>query len=223
MRIWALCLVSAVVALAHNSAAYAGLETNGSFEVGHFVPDGNDTMSLQPGAVDMTGWIVFQAELAWIGPTNPFGVVASAGDYSLDLAGYHDSVPYGGVTQILATSAGNVYHLSFDVGANTRASNSNSAVTATAGGTTNTYSATATNGQTWVSVGFDFTATGPFTTINLSGSNLFNTNYVGLDNVEVTLIRSVPEPSGATLLVAGAVCCLAAIRRERGRGRKVRD
>jgi hypothetical protein len=213
MGIRALGLSLAFLGLALLAPARGDLITNGSFEDGGFVPDGNDTMSLAPGATSMTGWTVVQAELAWIGPTNPFGIVASDGSFSLDLAGYHDSVPYGGVSQAIATNAGYTYHLSFDLGASTLASNPTSKVTAIAGGTSNSYSLTASNGLLWQTFGFDFTATGSSTVISLLGDNP-NGNYVGLDNVHVTLV-GVPEPTGLALLGLGLGGAFAALRRRR--------
>ena len=63
------------------SAAQANLLTNGSFEAGAFVNQGNDTMSLPPGSTVITGWTVVTDTTAWIGPTNPFGLTASEGSY----------------------------------------------------------------------------------------------------------------------------------------------
>ena len=54
----------------------------------------------------MPGWTVTTANLAWIGPSNPFGLTASDGSYFLDLSGYHDNQPYAGVA---ATSISTVF------------------------------------------------------------------------------------------------------------------
>src|SRR5436305_13818021 len=64
----------------------ANLLINGSYENtgGTFVGDGNNTMSLPPGSGAIPGWTTFSNSVAWIGPTNPFGVVASNGSFSLD-------------------------------------------------------------------------------------------------------------------------------------------
>ena len=61
------------------TAAHADLLTNGSFEdVTNFVNQGNDTDLLALGSTAMPGWTVVGSEaLAWIGPTNPFGLTAA--------------------------------------------------------------------------------------------------------------------------------------------------
>ncbi len=56
--------------------AHASLLSNGSFEAGGFVPNGDATMSLSAGSGAMTGWTVIGDSLAWIGVGNPFGLTA---------------------------------------------------------------------------------------------------------------------------------------------------
>ena len=106
------------------AVSYANLLTDGSFEnTTNFSNTGNDTMILQPGnSTAMPGWTVVgteDAELAWIGPANPYGIplMASDGSYFLDLTGYNNGAPYQrGVKQTIATTAGATYQLSFDQG-----------------------------------------------------------------------------------------------------------
>ena len=111
------CLLAAAV-LGVGLPAYSNLLQNGSFESGNFVPDADDTMPLAVGATDMTGWTVQNASLAWIGPSNPFGLTASDGGYFLDLSGYHDNAPYAGVLQAqsISTTIGAQYRVSLDIG-----------------------------------------------------------------------------------------------------------
>ena len=101
MRGFLIVAASAAVIVASNPA-YAGpnLITNGSFEVATNFVDNNspqDTMTLLPGdSTSMPGWTVVggnTAQLAWIGPANPFGLKASDGDYFLDLTGYKAGAP----------------------------------------------------------------------------------------------------------------------------------
>jgi len=58
-------------ALAGETSAQANLLTNGSFESGAFVNQGNDTMSLVAGSTVITAWTVVTDTTAWIGATNP--------------------------------------------------------------------------------------------------------------------------------------------------------
>mgnify|MGYP003505489481 CR=1 FL=1 len=59
--------VSLVIAAA--TPAQANLLTNGSFELGAFVNQGNDTMSLGAGSTVITGWTVITDTTAWMPPT----------------------------------------------------------------------------------------------------------------------------------------------------------
>jgi Protein of unknown function (DUF642) len=116
------CFAGSVLlaAVLTSSAASAALVTNGSFESGAFSGDMNDTMSLSPPSTAMTGWTVTNGTLAWIGPTNTFGLAAQDGGYFLDLTGYHDNIPYGGVTQSIATNIGSRYALTFYLGSSSQ-------------------------------------------------------------------------------------------------------
>jgi hypothetical protein len=195
--------------------AYANLLTNGSFEdTTNFVPDANDTMSLPVGSTAMPGWTVVGGSLAWIGPTNPFGLSASNGSYFLDLTDYRDAPPFGGVTQTLSTVAGGLYRLTFDLGSSSRYGIPDS-ITASAGATSQTFVSTLTGTNNWQSETLDFLASGSATTIQLVG--FAGQQYIGLDNVSVDLLRApvgVPEPS--SLAVIGvALAGLGLIRRRR--------
>ena len=185
--------------------AQANLLTNGSFEdITNFVDQGNDTMTLTSGSTAMPGWTVVNDTLAWIGPSNPFGVSASNGNYFLDLTGYDDSAPYGGVTQTIPTSAGGLYRLTFDLGSATSADSSDS-INASAGSTSQLFTSTLTGINNWETETLDFVATAATTAITLTGMSK-SLNYIGLDNVSVVLLRApsaVPEPSTLALLGAG--------------------
>jgi hypothetical protein len=179
------------------NAAQANLITNGSFEdTINFVPDGNDTMSLPVSSTVMTGWTVVNGSLAWIGPTNPFGLTASNGSYFLDLTDYRDSSPYGGVTQLITTVPGGHYQLTFDLGSSSIYGIPDS-ILASAGSTSQTFFSTLPGTNNWQSETLDFFAIGTSTAITLTGDS--GQKYIGLDNVSVD---PVPEP--ATLLLLGA-------------------
>lgn len=185
--------------------AMAGL-VNGSFEdtQGTFVPNFQDTMSLPAGSTTIPGWTTYSAELAWIGPTNPFGITASNGAFSLDLTGYHDSSPYGGVQQSVATIVGDTYLLQFDLGAFGTGAAS---ISASAGGTSSAYSFTAPSGpQVWQQESLTFIATSSNTLISLLGTGASGGGtYIGLDNVTLVDVgpAAVPEPATMTLLGIG--------------------
>lgn len=193
-------------ALASSGAQAASLITNGSFEdTTNFVDQGNDTMTVGPGSTAITGWTVTAGSLAWIGPSNPFGVTASDGSYSLDLTGYRDAPPYAGVTQTISTVNGGHYVLTFDLGTQ---GNSPSAINAAAGTANQTFTTTAQAGFGWQTETLAFTASGTSTTVSLLGQTESNGNYIGLDNVSVTCtsactVSGAPEPASWALMLVG--------------------
>jgi hypothetical protein len=207
-----LVLGSAVLCMAMTS--FANLITNGSFENGNFVPDANDTMSLPLGATDMTGWTVIAADLAWIGPSNPFSLSASDGNYFLDLSGYHDNAPYAGVEQTIPTTIGAQYQLSLDLGSSTIYNTMPVGVLVNAGTDSTTFTSTPTVQSGWDLFTFDFVATSAFTTIQIIGQVAGNQSqaYIGLDNVNVEL---VPEPGTLAVFAGSGLLALVGWRRFR--------
>jgi hypothetical protein len=180
----------------YGQPAQANLVVNGSFEnTAGFVPNADDTMSLAVGSTTMTGWTVINDKIAWIGPSNPWGLTASAGNYFLDLTDYYDPSPYGGVRQTINTGSGQ-YQLEFDLGSSNNFGIP-SAITATAGSTSQTFPSTSSSNNVWKHCTMTFTASGP-TTISLTGNT--GLYYIGLDNVTV-----VPVPAAVWLLGTGLV------------------
>jgi hypothetical protein len=178
--------------------ADAALVNNGSFELGSFVGDMNDTMSLAPPSTAMTGWTVTNGTLAWIGPTNTFSLAAQDGGYFLDLTGYHDNVPYGGVTQSIATNVGSQYALTFYLGSSSQYGIPDSIIAA-AGSTSRIFTSTnLTANSTWEFETLVFTATGSSTNISLVGNS--GDKYIGLDDVAVA---AVPEPATWAMMILG--------------------
>jgi len=170
-------------------------------------------MPLAVGATDMTGWTVQIAPLAWIGPSNPFGLSASDGSYFLDLSGYHDSSPFAGVLQAsIPTTIGTTYRLSFDIGTDTRYDSAAVGIVATTGIDTATFNSTPTGLNQWQGFMFDFIATSATTTISLDGQPGANQAYLGLDNVSLT---AIPEPSTLALVFGPGLLVFAAWRRFR--------
>jgi hypothetical protein len=213
------------IALATGPAAQAqNLLVNGSFEEGAFVNQGNQTMSLAPGATVISGWTVLTDATAWINAGNPFGLAASDGSRFLDLTNYSAGAPFAGLSQTFATLAGATYTLSFDLGGS-NAWGRPDALIASAAGTSATFatgpaSATTPNND-WYQESMTFVATGATTTLTLQGSTGFN--YIGLDNVVVELsagpgttpdpVPAIPEPGTWALMTAGLLGLVALHRR----------
>jgi len=198
-----------LVCFLFQTPAYANLITNGSFEdITNFVDNtGQDTMVVAPGGSALTGWQVVTRELAWLGPANPFSVFApiGGGSYFLDLTSYTDSVPFAGVTQTIATAAGQQYTLEFDLGSSSQFGLPD-AIQVVAGSLNQNFSSLLTGLNEWQHISTTFTATGPTTLISLQGTQ--GVSYIGLDNVIVnanggTTPPSVPEPASLALLVIG--------------------
>jgi hypothetical protein len=207
-------VLAVAVLLGSLSSNAASLIVNGSFESGNFVPDPQDSMALAVGATDMTGWTVQSAPLAWIGPSNPFGLSASDGSYFLDLSGYHDNAPYAAVVQSLnvATTIGAQYRLSFDIGTDPQYDAAAVGILATAGSAAATFTSTPLNPNQWEYFYLDFTATSTSTSISLIGQAGTDEKYIGLDNVSLIMI---PEPGTLMLFAGPGLLMFAAARRLR--------
>ena len=209
------CVLVVVVIFGGAGQLRANLLVNGSFEQGTFVPNiAAGAMSLDPGSTAITGWTTFNAELTWDDNANNFSVSASDGLKCLDLTGYHDSFPFGGIEQSIATTVGQVYHLAFDLGTNPIYGEPT--LTAFAGGNSFGFTFNPPGvGMQWQRCGFDFTATSDNSLIGFVG-NSPSWADIGLDNVSVTA-NSVPEPSNLLIwsLLGGFGIALASWRRKR--------
>jgi hypothetical protein len=182
------------------------LVVNGSFENSSntFVADGNESMSLPAGSVVIPGWTTTNAELLWISNSNPFGPTTPYGEFFLDFTGYHDSYPYGGVTQTLSTTPGQTYAVSFSLGQYQEKSIYSGPLSATAyagvGVTSNiTFTPNTGGANQWSNFQMNFTAQSDTTTISLIGLTAAGGQYLGLDNVSLTAQGGGPE-----LLVNGS-------------------
>ena len=205
--------VLVMASLAAGGLAHANLLTNGSFELGTFIPDPNDTQTFTAGATTMTGWTTVGNFVSRIGATNPFLLSAQDGSFFLDLTGYHTGTPFGGVTQTVATTPGQQYELSFYLGSYTaRWGGPPVSILASAGGTSQTFTDSAsTRSSTWTRETLAFTATGSSTLITLTGAA--GVQYIGLDNVS---LNPVPEPSTWVMLLIGvAGLCVVSYRGRR--------
>lgn len=196
--------------------ARADFVTNGSFELGAFVDPGNGLMSLSLGSTAMTGWTVISAEIIWTENTVaiPYGVSASDGVMFLDLTGYHDNVPYGGVEQTITTTIGQSYEMSFDLGTNPIYGATQSLI-ATAGGISSLFTVTSSgNFQQYDHFTLDFVAISNSTQISFVGSSPSGF-HIGLDNVSVVQTSAVPEPSSFALLGLGGIGLVICVYRRR--------
>lgn len=191
-------LAGAIAATLGISSSHANLITNGSFEDGNLVPDGNGAMSVAVGDhTTMPGWTVVNGSISWIGP-NDFFLTASQGNRFLDLTDYRDAIPYGGVTQTITTVANAFYTLTFDLGSSARYGLPDS-ITASAGSASQTFTSTSPLDNQWQTETLSFQATGASTLISLIGDTA-NPSYIGLDNVNVA---AVPEPATWAMMILG--------------------
>lgn len=178
--------VLSLLVLTFTTNAATPLIVNGSFEEGSFAPDGNGFMSLSPGSTAITGWRTFSGELAW-GQFPVSDWPASDGNYFLDLTGYHDSTPYGGIQQTLTTSSGTRYRITFDLSVNQDSPVSRGPITVRVEATGNssqefTYDPPGTGIQ-WGRFAYDFVAVGPSTELSFLGTFTAGGNTINLDNV----------------------------------------
>lgn len=183
--------------------ATASLLTNGGFELGALVNDGNSTMTFSAGPTNITGWNAVGRQVSWIEAGNPFGLSAQDGSRFLDLTAYVAGPPFGGVTQTISTNAGQQYILSFFLGTYTlRWGGPPVSIVASAGGTSQTFTVSTTStASTWTPFSMLFTASSANTAITLTGAAGFN--YIGLDNVGVDAGTVTPEPLSYALIAIG--------------------
>ena len=170
------------------SGQSTNLIINGSFEQGSFAPDENQSMSLDAESKALAGWTITN-QVQWITTPNPWNFEAVDGKFVLDLTGYVDAPPYGGVSQTIATRLRAKYMLSFYIGTMESGPDPMLAgpvsVLASAGSTSVEFSPTPNGeGNKWQKVLMEFTAISTNTVITIQGTKA--QNYIGLDQVSVT-------------------------------------
>jgi hypothetical protein len=172
---------------------------NGSFESGSFTFGSDGGVSLPAGSTAITGWTTINAEIAVLTTPNNYNVTAPDGLNSLDLTGYHDSQPYGGIRQTVNTVAGQNYDLKFFIGS----SATTTSIAVDTGGAPTTFTNPGGGGFNFLPFTYNFTATGP-SVITLLGTVASTGNYIGLDGVTLTprgTAPGTPGPGSLALLV----------------------
>jgi hypothetical protein len=197
-----------IVGTTTSPARAQNLLTNGSFENGAFGNPPQGYNSLPSGSTSITGWTVYNDQIAWITTPNFTPLTAQDGTKFLDMQdpGFAGA-PYGWVTQTIATTVGQPYQLTFYIGVledNSFDPNLGGPVTirASAGATSMdfTYAPPPLPTTQWMSFSLNFTGASASTAISLLG--IGGENFLGVDNASVI---AVPEASSAVLLFAGAI------------------
>lgn len=207
-------MIAALLAAAAAPAAPAlavELVSNGSFEAPANAAD-FEFFSPSSNAGGISGWTVVGDQIARL-DNDCCGFLAQDGTEYLDLTGSNDGQGrYGGVTQTIATQAGQSYTLSF-YGGNYATNGGSTAYLASAGSTQQAFTiAPVTSGHSWVRFLMPFVATGSTTQITILGTA--GNSYTGLDQVSVLGTASaVPEPAAWALMIGGFGIAGAALRR----------
>ncbi len=198
----------AVLGLQAGAAQAMELIVNGGFEAAPPAPGG---FILYAGAAGPPGW-AHVGGAVWTLDTGyaegPTVFQAHGGQVSMDLTGPGNTGPSSGLTQTVATVAGQLYSLSFWLG-NAQSSatafyNLPSALTLQidAGAPlTFTHGDITLDRNHWRQFSHTFEADGASTTITFRNATALADSQTGLD--DVSLIAVVPEPGSAALLLAG--------------------
>jgi hypothetical protein len=204
----------AITALSATAAGAGPLVNNGDFaNVGNVWTNntglGSDDIQTG-GGVAPPGWTVVNNNEFWFSSTNDYsGLTSSPGNasvYAIDLTGQANSKPYGGLEQTIATTPGDKYVMTFDLGSSLMwndATTGQAALTASAAGSSKLFTLAPSSDDTWVTETLDFTAIGSSTTIEFLADSDFTSRYTGLDNVSV--LSAVPEPATWATMLLGFV------------------
>ncbi len=201
-----LITLASITALAASADAQ-NLLTNGSFEADS-LSSSRTFVVHTAGAGTLSGWTVTTGN---VDVNTGYHPLATDGNNVLDLSG----TAVGGISQTIATTAGNTYSLTFDYGSNVEYPIDTALLNVT--GASSLISETlAPTTSPFRSYSNSFVANSATTTIDFSSLSTNNTGFGGvfLDNVSVSLTsEAVPEPSSIALLGLGTLGLLA--RRKR--------
>ncbi len=175
----------AAIALSGATLAFTG-PTNGSFETGTYVDGGSGFEQLNAGDTSIDGWTVDSGSVDWIGTYWP----AEDGAMSIDLSG----ADAGTISQVLATTIGNTYTVSFFLSGNPAGPPTVKTLDVTATGAapaSYTYDVTGNDltNMNWTAETFTFLATSASTTLSFV-STTAGAFGPALDNV--TISETVP-------------------------------
>jgi hypothetical protein len=180
---------------------------------------------LTPGATAVPDWSNvsgFANEFWFLGTSNAYSLTQSPSNssaYAIDLTGQANSKPYGGIEQVIATTPGVTYDLTFDLGASTEWNGPGlraAALTASATGSvldaSQLFTLAPSGINQWQSESLMFKADSGSTKIEFLADSAHTSQYVGLDNVSVTSFSKVPEPTSFPLVLTGVVAILWRLR-----------
>lgn len=208
--------LAALATLAFAPASQATVIVNGSFETPLVPLTSFDTYGA--GSTTITGWTVLGIDASIVSGTavdGPMTFQAQDGDQFLDLTGPGTNNNQNGVSQDIATQAGQLYSLSFYVGSGSGATFTASTVDLSIDGGSRigfTNPNLPTTHLDWQLFTYDFTASGPVTNIAFYNGSHPSNHLSALDNVS---IEAIPEPSAFALLTGVAGLAGALVRRRR--------
>ena len=197
--------------LSSASIAQANLLNNGSFE-SPLVTVGSFTL-FNSGSVLITGWTVTGPQVAIVSGAFVQGgsFPAADGDQWLDLTGLNSNTEEG-VTQSVATIAGNTYQLSYAIGNTTfgvfGTTSTVNVLINSAQTFSDTNSTLSPDTQNWQTFTHTFVASGASTSLTFLNGDPSTDNNNGLDNVVLLDLGvigtpTVPEPASIMLFILG--------------------